>query len=41
VVDRHAFGDQYRATDFRVPGKGRLTIRFEPEDGSAPIEREV
>ena len=41
VIGRHAFGDQYRATDFRVPGKGRLTIRFEPDDGSAPIEREV
>ncbi len=33
VVGRHAYGDQYRATDFRVPGKGRLTIRFEGEDG--------
>ena len=41
VIGRHAFGDQYRATDFVVPGKGKLTIRFEPEDGSAPIEREV
>ena len=41
VMGRHAFGDQYRATDFVVPGKGKLTIRFEPEDGSAPIEREV
>jgi len=41
VVGRHAFGDQYRATDFKVPGKGRLTIKFTPEDGSAPIEREV
>jgi isocitrate dehydrogenase len=40
VVGRHAFGDQYRATDFRVPGKGRLTMRFEGEDG-ATIEREV
>jgi len=40
VVGRHAYGDQYRATDFRVPGKGRLTIRFEGEDGKA-IEREV
>jgi isocitrate dehydrogenase len=40
VVGRHAFGDQYRATDFRVPGKGRLTIRFEGDDG-AVIEREV
>lgn len=41
VIGRHAFGDQYRATDFRVPGKGRLTLRFEPDDGGEPIEREV
>jgi isocitrate dehydrogenase len=41
VVGRHAYGDQYRATDFLVPGKGKLTIRFDPEDGGAPIEREV
>jgi isocitrate dehydrogenase len=40
VVGRHAYGDQYRATDFRVPGRGRLTIRFEGEDGGV-IEREV
>ena len=40
VVGRHAYGDQYRATDFKVPGKGRLTIKFEGEDGSV-IEREV
>ncbi|MCA1999999.1 MAG: NADP-dependent isocitrate dehydrogenase, partial [Hyphomicrobiales bacterium] len=40
VIGRHAFGDQYRATDFRVPGKGKLTIRFEGEDGKA-IEHEV
>ncbi|HET7714903.1 MAG TPA: NADP-dependent isocitrate dehydrogenase [Bauldia sp.] len=40
VVGRHAFGDQYRATDFRVPGKGKLTIRFEGEDGKV-IEHEV
>jgi isocitrate dehydrogenase len=40
VVGRHAFGDQYRATDFKAPGKGRLTIRFEGEDG-AVIEKEV
>ena len=33
VIGRHAFGDQYRATDFVVPGKGKLTMRFEPEDG--------
>ena len=40
VVGRHAFGDQYRATDFKVPGKGRLTLRFEGDDGQV-IEREV
>ena len=33
IVGRHAFGDQYRATDFVVPGKGKLTIKFEGEDG--------
>src|SRR3974390_3732873 len=33
VVGRHAFGDQYKATDFKVPGKGRLTIKFEGADG--------
>ena len=41
VIGRHAFGDQYRATDFRVPGKGTLTMTFVPEDGSAPIEHQV
>jgi len=41
VIGRHAFGDQYRATDFKVPGKGKLTIRFEPEDGGKPVEYEV
>jgi isocitrate dehydrogenase len=41
VIGRHAYGDQYRATDFLVPGKGKLTIRFEPADGSKPVEREV
>ena len=40
VIGRHAFGDQYRATDFLMPGPGRLTIRFEGEDGEV-IEREV
>ncbi|RFB78929.1 NADP-dependent isocitrate dehydrogenase [Methylovirgula sp. 4M-Z18] len=40
VVGRHAFGDQYRATDFKVPGKGRLTVKFEGEDGTV-IEKEV
>ncbi len=41
VIGRHAFGDQYRATDFLVPGAGKLTIRFEPADGGAAIEHEV
>ncbi len=40
VVGRHAFGDQYRATDFLVPGKGKLTIIFEGADGKK-IERQV
>jgi isocitrate dehydrogenase len=40
IVGRHAFGDQYRATDFVVPGKGKLTIKFEGEDGKL-IEHEV
>jgi isocitrate dehydrogenase len=40
VIGRHAFGDQYRATDFRFPGKGKLTMKFEGEDGTV-IEREV
>jgi isocitrate dehydrogenase len=41
VIGRHAFGDQYRATDMVVPGEGRLTLTFTPRDGGAPIEREV
>jgi isocitrate dehydrogenase len=41
VIGRHAFGDQYRATDFRVPGEGTLTITFTPKDGSEPIEHTV
>ncbi|MGE3624138.1 MAG: NADP-dependent isocitrate dehydrogenase [Bdellovibrionales bacterium] len=41
VIARHAFGDQYRATDFRVPGPGKLTISFQPKDGGAPISHEV
>ena len=41
VIGRHAFGDQYRATDFLVPGKGKLTMRFEPEDGGEPQEFEI
>ena len=41
VVGRHAFGDQYRATDFKVPGAGTVTITYTPEDGSEPLELEV
>jgi isocitrate dehydrogenase len=41
VIGRHAFGDQYRATDFVVPGPGKLTIKFTPQDGGEPIEQEV
>jgi isocitrate dehydrogenase len=40
VIGRHAFGDQYKATDFLMPGKGKLTIKFEPENGEV-IEKEV
>jgi isocitrate dehydrogenase len=40
VVGRHAFGDQYRATDFRFPGKGKLTMKFVGEDGTV-IEKDV
>jgi isocitrate dehydrogenase len=41
IVGRHAFGDQYRATDLVVKGKGKLTLTFTPEDGSAPVTHEV
>jgi len=41
IVGRHAFGDQYRATDFRFEGKGTLTISFQPEDGSEAQSFEV
>ena len=41
VIGRHAYADQYRATDFLVPGPGKLTLRFEPADGGETIEREV
>ncbi|RPE71693.1 isocitrate dehydrogenase (NADP) [Pacificibacter maritimus] len=40
VIGRHAFGDQYKATDFQFPGAGKLTMKFEGEDGTV-IEREV
>jgi len=41
IVGRHAYGDQYRATDFLTKGKGKLTVTFTPEDGSAPVTHEV
>ena len=41
VIGRHAYGDQYRATDFLVPGPGRLTMTFEPADGGEAVTREV
>jgi isocitrate dehydrogenase len=41
VIGRHAFGDQYRATDFLIPGPGKLRMSFEPADGSAPHHYEV
>ena len=41
IIGRHAFGDQYRATDTRIPGDGTLTLSFQPNDGSEPMELEV
>ena len=41
VIGRHAYGDQYKATDFRVPSAGKLTVTFTPEDGSKPMEFNV
>src|ERR1043165_6965857 len=41
VIGRHAFGDQYRATDYVVPGPGKLSVTFQPDDGGATITREV
>ncbi|HEV7769669.1 MAG TPA: NADP-dependent isocitrate dehydrogenase [Solirubrobacterales bacterium] len=41
VIGRHAFGDQYRATDLVVPGEGRLTLTYTPKDGAAPVELDV
>ena len=41
VIGRHAHGDQYKATDFKVPGAGTVTITYTPEDGSKPVEMEV
>ena len=41
IIGRHAFGDQYRAKDFRVPGPGKLTLKFEPDDGSEATQYDV
>ena len=41
VIGRHAHGDQYKATNFKVPGAGQLTITFTPEDGGEPIQHVV
>jgi isocitrate dehydrogenase len=41
VIGRHAFGDQYRASEIAIPGAGKLKLIFQPADGSAPIERDV
>src|SRR5277367_5277074 len=41
VIGRHAFGDQYRATDFKVPGPGKLTMTYTPKDGGAPVNYDV
>jgi isocitrate dehydrogenase len=41
IIGRHAFGDQYRATDLVVPGEGRLTLSFTPKNGSDPVELNV
>ena len=41
IIGRHAFGDQYRATDFKVPGKGKMEIKWTAEDGSNEIKHEV
>ncbi len=41
VIGRHAFGDQYRATDLVVPGEGSLTLTYTPKDGSEPVELDV
>ena len=41
VIGRHAFGDQYRATDFKIPGKGKLSIKWVSEDGKQTLEHDV
>ncbi|SLN76841.1 NADP-dependent isocitrate dehydrogenase [Oceanibacterium hippocampi] len=41
IIGRHAFGDQYRCVNFRVPGKGKLTMTYTPEDGGEPVNYDV
>ena len=41
VIGRHAHGDQYKATDFKVPGPGTVTLTYTPDDGSAPVEMQI
>src|SRR3546814_4902421 len=41
VIGRHAYGDQYRATDFKVPGPGKLTMTFQPADGGKATTYDV
>ena len=41
VIGRHAHGDQYKATDFVIPGPGKVTLTYQPDDGSKPMEFEV
>ena len=41
IIGRHAHGDQYKATDFKVPGSGTVTLTYTPADGSAPVEMQV
>ena len=41
MIGRHAYADQYAATDFVVPGAGKLTMTFTPADGGAPVTRKV
>ena len=41
VIGRHAFGDQYRATDFVIPGAGHLSLTFTPSDGGEPIQHDI
>lgn len=41
VIGRHAFGDQYKATDMLIPGPGKLTLTFTPKDGGEPISKDV